>query len=123
MGDKATIEKLEDQRYAAMMACDIEGLDELLDEHLSYFHSSGSRDSKSSYLQKMRQGVFHYLEVEHPIEEIVVLGDMALVVGRMQGRVIVDGHERALFNAATAVWRKSDRGWRLVSFQPTPLES
>jgi hypothetical protein len=42
------IHALEDERYAAMIASDVEALGRLLSDRLVYSHSTGDHDSKAS---------------------------------------------------------------------------
>ena len=52
------IERLEDERYDAMLSKNVTALDRLLHEDLLYVHSSGVADSKGSYLAGLRDGVW-----------------------------------------------------------------
>lgn len=122
-GDTAAlIRQLEERRYAAMRQADVDVLDDLLSAHLIYSHSFGDRDSKSSYLDKVRRGVFRYEQVSHVEESIVVVNKTALVAGTMSAIATVNGSRRTLNNASLAVWSQDREGaWLLVAYQPTPL--
>jgi hypothetical protein len=112
---------LEDRRYQAMIDADLDTMDRLCAEELSYAHSSGVRDTKSEYLGKVRSGYYRYLTVEHPVERIEVLGDTAIVVGRMTSDLLVDGVPKTIDNLALAVWVRTAAGWRLLAYAPTRL--
>jgi hypothetical protein len=116
-----TVRALEDRRYAAMLAGDLAALGELLSERLAYSHSTGGRDSKAEYLEKVRNGTFVYESIEHPIDTIVTGQDYAVVVGQMISRVWRSGELTMLRNAALAVWVAEEGTWRLLAYQPTPL--
>jgi uncharacterized protein (TIGR02246 family) len=118
---EAEIRSLEDRRYKAMLDGDLATLSELFSDDLVYSHSRGERDSKADYLRKVKEGVFRYLEIAHPIEKMAFFGDSALVWGRMQVRVIVAGEDRAFTNSTLAVWARQDGRWRFVALQPTLL--
>ncbi len=116
------IRALERQRYAAMIAADIPTLDALLSENLLYTHSNASVDDKASYLEKVASKYFDYLELDHPEEQLVVTGSTVLVLGRMEGRIIMEGKtERRLNNRALTVWVEEAGQWKMVAFQPTPI--
>jgi Domain of unknown function (DUF4440) len=115
------VRALEDRRYAAMLAGDIAVLDELLSDRLAYTHSTGGRDTKASYLEKVRNGTFVYDSIEHPVDTILAGEDYALVVGQMVARVWRSGELTTLRNAALAVWVREEGTIRLVAYQPTPL--
>ena len=115
------IRAAEDRRYAAMLAADVGALGALLSDRLVYTHSSGSRDSKQTLLAKIGDGSLLYVALEHPVQQVIVLGDAALVIGEMHGDVLVDGLPRHLRSSVLAVWAAREGGWQLAAFQPTRL--
>ena len=120
--DVAHVLAAEEQRYRAMVDADLPALDRLCADELSYAHTSGVRDTKEQYLGKVRSGYYRYLDVEHPVERVEVVGDTAIVVGRMTADLIVDGMPKSIDNLALAVWvRSADTGWRLLAYAPTRL--
>jgi hypothetical protein len=121
--DADVIADLEAQRYQAMLRSDEATLDELCDDDLTYTHSDGACDTKATYLRRVRDGYFDYQRLEHEIHRTIVIGDCAVVVGRMIGDVVVNGSLRHLNSAALIVWVRRANGWRLLAFQPTPLPS
>jgi len=121
--DADVIANLEGRRYQAMLRSDAAALDELCDDELIYTHSDGARDTKATYLRRVRDGYFDYQWLDHEICRTIVVGDCAVVVGLMTGDVIVNGSMRHLNSAALIVWARRPDGWRLLAFQPTPLKS
>jgi hypothetical protein len=119
--DVATVLTAEDRRYAALLGPDLATLDEVFAEQLTYAHSSGVRDTKPEYLAKIRSGYYVYLRVDHPVERIEVVGDSAIVVGRMTADLIVDGTPKTIDNLALSVWTRATGDWQLLAFAPTPL--
>ncbi len=113
----------EDRRYRAMTDADLAVLDELCADELSYAHSNGARDTKAEYLEKVRSGYYVYETVDHPVERVEVLGDCAMVVGRMRSDLRVQGTPKTIDNLALAVWTRAADGWRLLAYAPTPLPS
>jgi Domain of unknown function (DUF4440) len=111
----------EDLRYDALLGPDLETLDRLFDERLSYAHSSGVRDTKAEYLAKIERGYYVYHRLDHPVERVDVLGDTAVVVGRMSSDLLVDGTAKTIDNLALAVWARADGDWRLIAYASTPL--
>jgi hypothetical protein len=119
--DERAVLALEDLRYQALLGPDLDTLDRLFAEQLSYSHSSGVRDTKSEYLAKIRSGYYVYLRVDHPVERVEIVGDGAIVVGRMTADLTVDGMARTIDNLALSVWTRAGGDWRLLAFAPTPL--
>jgi uncharacterized protein (TIGR02246 family) len=119
----AQVHAAEDRRYAAMLAGDATALADLLSDGLIYTHSSGVRENKQQLLARIDGGDLRYVRLEHPVSQVVVLGDAVLVLGEMHADVVVGGQPRRLDNAVLAVWAAQDGGWRLAAFQGTPLPS
>lgn len=118
------IRQLEARRYEAMRQADVDVLDDVLSASLIYSHSFGDRDSKSSYIDKVRRGVFTYEQVSNVEDSIVVVNKTALVAGTFRAIATVNGTRRTLNNASLAVWSQDCEGaWLLVAYQPTPLAS
>jgi ketosteroid isomerase-like protein len=111
----------EDRRYRAMLDADLAALDELCAPELSYAHSSGVRDTKDEYLGKVRSGFYVYRRIDHPTERVDVVGDTAIVVGRMTADLTVQGTAKTIDNLALAVWIRAPDGWRLLAYAPTRL--
>ncbi len=117
--DEAAVLAAEDARYRAMQDADLDALDRLCADELSYAHSSGVRDTKDEYLGKVRSGYYQYLSVEHPVERVEVVGDTAIVVGRMTSDLVVGGTPKTIDNLALAVWVRREGDWQLLAYAPT----
>jgi hypothetical protein len=104
-----------------MLDADLAVLDELCAAELSYAHSSGARDTKDQYLGKVRSGYYVYRRVDHPVERVAVVGDTAIVVGRMTADLDVDGVPKTIDNLALAVWTRAAGSWQLLAYAPTSL--
>jgi ketosteroid isomerase-like protein len=118
---EARIRQLEDERYQAMLDGDVETLGRLLSARLTYTHSSGDRDSRESYLEKVRDGYFVYRSVAHPVDRIEILVGAALVIGEMHASAEVGGRAAEISSRALAVWAQDGEDWTLIAYQPTPL--
>jgi hypothetical protein len=119
--DVAAVLAAEDRRYAALLEPDLPALERLFHDRLSYAHSSGIRDTRAEYLEKVRSGYYDYRRVEHPVERVEVVGDTALVVGRMTADLSVDGTAKTIDNLALAVWTRATGTWQLLAYAPTRL--
>ncbi|MEB8340179.1 nuclear transport factor 2 family protein [Streptomyces endophyticus] len=120
-GVEETIRSLEDARYEAVIAGDLEAFTALAHPELAYTHSNAVVDTRDSYLDKLRAGFYVYHRIEHPVDRIVVTGDTAVVVGEMHADLTAGGVRKTLANRSLAVWvRESDR-WLLLAYQPTVL--
>ena len=104
-----------------MQDADLTTLDELFADELSYAHSSGARDTKSQYVEKVRSGYYVYRRIDHPVERVEVVGDTAIVVGRMTADLEVQGTPKTIDNLALAVWTRASGQWQLLAYAPTSL--
>src|SRR4051794_20052553 len=111
----------EERRYQAMIDADLTTLDRLCADELSYAHSSGVRDTKAEYFEKLRSGYYDYHRIDHPVERVEVLGDTAIVVGRMTSDLTVGGTPKTIDNLALAVWSRGSGEWQLLAYAPTTL--
>jgi len=116
-----TIRELEDIRYQAILAKDWDRFAELCHPALAYTHSNGVTDTLDSYLEKVRSGFYVYHDVDHPIDFIRIVDDVALVVGEMNAHTTAGGTDKTLRNRCLAVWKNTTEGWRLLAYQPTPV--
>lgn len=115
------LQSLENERYEAVLHCDLDIFRGLCHPDLVYGHTTGNRDSLETYIGKLRIGDLRYHWIDHKLENIVVIGDTALVIGHMSAKVSVNGQVKTLNNAALAVWTKVAGGWKFIAYQPTPI--
>ncbi|MFF2842396.1 nuclear transport factor 2 family protein [Paenarthrobacter sp. NPDC057981] len=118
--EKNMIEALEAQRYQSIVDGDYDTFEGLCHQNLVYTHSRGDRDTLQSYLNKLRKGFYKYHRIDHPIDDILLVGDTALVLGQMNADLTVNGTEKTLANNALSVWVKTGETWKFLAYQPTP---
>jgi uncharacterized protein DUF4440 len=111
----------EDRRYQAMLDADLPTLDDVCADALSYAHSDGARDTKAQYLHKVGTGYYVYRRIDHPVERVEVVGDGAIVIGRMTADLEVEGTPKTIDSLALAVWTKASGQWQLLAYAPTRL--
>ncbi|MEE3850933.1 nuclear transport factor 2 family protein [Gordonia sp. LSe1-13] len=115
------IRSLEDRRYDAITSGDFDSFAALAHPSLVYTHSNGATDTLESYMDKCSKGFYVYHQVDHPIDFIRIVGDVALVVGEMNAAITAGGVEKVLRNRCLAVWKVLDGEWKLLAYQPTPI--
>jgi hypothetical protein len=130
--NEAGLRAAEAARLQAMQTNDGEALGALLSDTLIYQHSSGARDTRQSYLDRMASGSLRYEKVEFLAPEFRLVGGggcVGLVHGRMLATVVRDGTPREIANSYVAVWELGDNddrvahgsGWKLVALQGTTV--
>jgi len=102
-----------------MLRGDVAAFEALCHPELLYTHSSGATDTLESYMDKLTQRYYVYHSIDHPIERVVVTGDVALVLGEMNAEITSGGVEKTLRNKCLAVWVRSESTWKLLAYQPT----
>jgi ketosteroid isomerase-like protein len=117
--DTEEILALEDHRYDAIVAGDIDAFAAVCHAELLYTHSSATTDTLESYTEKVKSGHYVYHRIEHPVDKVVVLGDTALVLGRMIASISVAGVPKELDNTSLAVWVRDAGAWKLAAYAPT----
>jgi hypothetical protein len=115
--DSTNIAALEDERYAAMLAGDVDALDRLMHPQMMYAHSSGFEDTKSDYLDKLRRGVYVYRAIRRAGQRVTVNRNVAMVFQELNIEVMVNGVLKTMSNRALAVWTYEDDRWQLLGVQ------
>lgn len=113
--------ELERRRCVAMCKSDMKFLESLLHADLYFCHSNGVIDDRASYLLKMSKGRIVYQSITWADQAVTLLGNGAILTGRMTSMVVVDGVAKRLDNRVMQAWMDIDGEWRLFGFQSTPL--
>lgn len=114
------VTELENERFELVLAQNYDAFAGLCHPELQYTHSNGVREDRERYIAECKASTYIYHKVEHPIEEIAVHGDVALVHGRMRADLTVHGNRKTIDTLSTAVWVNTTAGWKLISYQATP---
>ena len=112
---------LETLRTGAMVRKDIETLDTLLADDLSYTHSGGHTDTKAGFLASVKESRerYRYLGIDFSDAQVIPLTDRAVLVrGRAQIRLEDIPGFHVLF---LDVWAFRDGAWKMVAWQATRI--
>ncbi|MFJ7241776.1 nuclear transport factor 2 family protein [Streptomyces olivaceus] len=118
---RAQILAVEGRRREALLAVDIAVLDDLYDDSLVHTHAPGLTHNKAQLLDHVASRKA-YLDIARGPLTIRVIGDVAIVTGRITNRLdSPDGTERVMRGQVIQVLRRcEDDAWRFISFQMTP---
>lgn len=112
---------LEDGRWKALVAGDLDELDRLFADDMTYTHSNGMVDTKQSYLGALRDGVFRYvdIDVQEPTSRdfgatVVVTGTAVVTTESARGRLVSPLRY-------TGVWSQQDGDWQFVAWHSCPV--
>jgi len=119
--EMAEVEAAEDRRWAAQLGADTEALAELLADELAYTHSNGLVDTKASYLDAIANKVFDYRSADRTDVTVAMVGETAVITGRVAMFVVAGEREVNLDSRYSAVWARKDGRWQFVCWQSTPI--
>ncbi|UBM27079.1 nuclear transport factor 2 family protein [Pseudomonas sp. p1(2021b)] len=116
------IRTCEAQRSAAMLGGHLDIFSYLFHPDLTYIHSNGVVDNLKSYLEKCRSREFIYHTLNHQIDKVTRVGELAIAFGEMITNVTSGGVRKHLHNRTIMAWQKTDEQWQLLVYQATPLK-
>jgi len=120
MNEEKEILALGERRYQAMTSQNWSALEALLHDELVYTHSSGSVDTRASWLASMKSGKTKYKSAQCAERKVRLYGDVALVTGKASFEAEVNGQPRSLKLCFLEAWTKTPQGWKFVAWQSTP---
>jgi hypothetical protein len=116
-----TIKALEAKRYDLMVGHDLPRLAELLDDTLTYVHSTGLIDSKAAYLSLLETRVLVYHAAGVVESTFDVTDSRVIQHGLFRAEIDWNGTAKSLSNFFTNVWVKRPDGWKMSLWQSTGL--
>lgn len=114
--EKAVAAAVESLR-TAMVNADSVTLDKLVDEQLSYGHSGGSVEGKSSFLNKITSGRSDFVSIELLAQTITVSGKTAIVRHTLNAVTNDGGKAGEVHLLVLLVWQKQHGDWKLLARQ------
>ena len=108
-------------RVKALVENDVDALEQLLADDLTYVHSNGMLDTKESYIGGLRSGHSRYLTMDMSDVEVRSFGDSALINAKFNARVKVGDREVNPQPRVLIAYAKRDGRWQMVAWQSTPI--
>ena len=119
--EEAVTEKVEAFR-AAQFVSDAKTLDGLCAAELSYSHSSGVVEDKTTFIANATNGKSKFLSLEYQDTKIRVVGPAAIVRFHWVGeQALADGKKSATNLHILMNWQKQGADWKLLSRSATKL--
>ncbi len=109
------------ERYKAMENRDMPTLARYLADDLVYTHSTAVVDSKATYIESLRSGKVHYKHTVRSDVRVIPYGCTAVMTGRGDFKVAVDGKDIEVALRFTNVWVMNDEGWQMVAWEATRI--
>ena len=114
--DRQALEITVEQLHKAMVAADSVQLANLTSDELTYGHSTGRIEDKSTYIDNVLHAD-HYKSVDFTDQDLTIDRDAAWVRGIIHIVLMVDGKESPITLKVLYVFTKQDGYWRLLSRQ------
>ena len=112
---------LEARLTAALLDRDAAACGSLLAADLVHVGFEGQIVGKPEYMSFFEHGNWKYTKYSPSDVSVKVLGDSAVVTGKVSRSIVIDGRETTGAFAFTHVWVQSSDGWRLSSSHVTTI--
>lgn len=118
----AALTAADSARVAAMKAADREKLVAILSDDLRYAHSSGTVDTKQSFIEALTAGRTKYVALDYEERAFTFPAPgVALMTGRARVRVANASGENDMLLGFLGVWREENGHWRFLAWQSCKL--
>ena len=91
MNEKSQIQNCYKAMYAAMIAKDRTGLEEVLDDSFVLVHMTGMRQNKEEFITAVLDGTLNYYSAVHENMSVETGGDNAVITGQSYVQAAVFG--------------------------------
>jgi imidazolonepropionase-like amidohydrolase/ketosteroid isomerase-like protein len=112
---------LEQRLTAALLDRDAAAVGSLLADDLVHVGFEGQIAGKAEYMSFFEHGNWRYSKYLPSDVSVKLLGDTAVVTGKVSRSIVIDGRETTGAFALTHVWVRSSGGWRLSSSHVTTI--
>jgi ketosteroid isomerase-like protein len=111
---------VEQRRIDALIASDLNILDEIIDDHCTHVESNGTTRTKAAFLEDVAKQEFAFDLFEIEENHIRIFGDTAIVAGTYRNIVRVRGQRNPMKHARhLRVYVHRGGSWKLVAHQAT----
>lgn len=111
----------DEARRKAMIDADVNAMNTLFHEDLTWTHSSGRTDGRQQLTDTLVSGDVVYQSIENNDVTIRQHGHIYLVTGELRGEVLKDGAPKRLHNRFLSVWQEEGGDYRMLAWQSTGL--
>ena len=112
-----TVREVEQRFTAGLLKKDAVAVDELLADDLLHISFDGQVANKAEYMAFFKEGPWQYRKYEPTNVAVKVLGNVAVVTGRVNRTIVINNNETTGAFAFTHVWSRTENRWRLTSSQ------
>ena len=110
------------QRFtAALLKRDAAEFETLLADDLVHISFEGQIANKTEYMEFFKQGAWKYTKYEPSKVVVKIVGNAAVVTGRVDRTILINNNEITGAFAFTHVWSRTGDSWRLTSSHVTTI--
>ncbi|MFM8346444.1 MAG: nuclear transport factor 2 family protein [Bacteroidota bacterium] len=113
--EESEVVALSKKKFRWMVEAKLDSLDGLLDERLSYIHSTGWTQSKKEFIEDFTNGKITYHSIEVKEISARVYKRSAVVTGTASMETTLNGNRSPVNVKFTEVYVLQKGGWKLVS--------
>ena len=118
----AAVKAADVARIAALKSPSRDSLGAILSDDLRYAHSSGTVDTKASFIESLTSGKLKYADYDYVEQNFTFPAPgIALMTGSARVKVVNATGEINMVLAYLAVWREEAGKWRFLAWQSCKL--
>ena len=115
MEDKERIQESYKAMYAAMIAKDRKGLEEVLDNSFVLVHMTGMRQNKEEFITAVLDGTLNYYSAVHENLPVEINGENAVITGQSYVQAAVFGGGKGYWHLQQKCsLKKTDNTWKIT---------
>ena len=115
MNDTQQVQECYKDMYAAMIAKDRTGLEDVLDDSFVLVHMAGMRQNKSEFISAVLDGMLNYYSAVHENMPVTVNGDNAVIIGQSYVQAAVFGGGKHYWHLQQKCsLKKTDGQWKIT---------
>lgn len=109
-------------QMAALMVNPIKAdLEALVSDRVSYGHSGGKIEGKSSFIESLMNGSSDFVKINLTDQTIQLFGNTAIVRNKLFASTNDGGKPGEVKLALILVWQKQQKAWKLIARQAVKL--
>ena len=109
------IYEYEERLRKAMVNGDVENLDKLISDELSFVSPFGQIITKKDDIESHRSGIINITEIKFLNQKVIPLEDVAVTITQAKVKAILAGEHREDEMCYTRVWQKDKNELKVIS--------
>ena len=119
--DESAVAAAVESLKKAMIDADKAGLQKLTAEQLSYGHSSGKVEDKTTFIENIVSGKSDFVTIDLTNQTIAVSGDAAIVRHTLSATTNDSGNPGSVKLNILLIWQKQKGEWKLLARQAVKI--